>query len=125
MARRRPSRHIRRIRTRKGVKRRMINPHISPRRQIVKRMTSMHPEIKATQASHLVDMTFEGIGDSLRSGNKFTQPKFGTFSIKIRKARKARMGLRPGTNEKMMWKAKPAMKIIKFRPAKQLKNSVK
>ena len=63
---------------------------------------------------------------------KLDLAKKGAFSLSrvfkavvIHKAaRKARKGINPFTKEEVMFKAKPARKVVRIRPAKALKDSV-
>ena len=50
----------------------------------------------------------------------------GLFKIKVRKkpATKARKGINPFTGEETMFKAKPASKVVKVLPLKNLKDMV-
>jgi nucleoid DNA-binding protein len=56
------------------------------------------------------------------STGQFTLP--GLMKIEVRKkpATKARKGISPFTGEEMMFKAKPARKVVKIRPLKRLKD---
>ena len=91
------------------------------RKGIVKSIKRMHPEINERDASQIVDMTFEGVKSNLKKERRYSQPGFGTFRLLHRKARPARAGRNPFTGEAIRIKASPAMKIVKFRPAKELK----
>lgn len=116
--RRRPSRHIRRVHTKYGTKRRMINPHIPPRKRVAMNISKHYPELSTSKAGQVVGSTFDGISDILKRDHEYTQPGFGKFVVKHRKARKGR---NPFTGKPIQIKAK---KTIKFRPAKQLKKDV-
>jgi DNA-binding protein HU-beta len=71
------------------------------------------------QAEEVVDTIFDGIVDSLKSGEEVSIAGFGIFSAKERAARTAR---NPRTGESI---SVPAMKVPKFRAAKALKDAVK
>lgn len=58
------------------------------------------------------------------STGQFTLPGLMKIDVKIKPATKARKGISPFTGEEMMFKAKPARKIIKIRPLKKLKDMV-
>lgn len=60
----------------------------------------------------------------LRKGScgKFTLPGLCVINVKVRPARKARKGVNPFTGEEMMFKAKPATRVVKIRPLKGLKD---
>jgi len=77
-----------------------------------------------------VASVFDIMGNLIKKdlGNKgpgiFTVP--GLIKVKVVKkpATKAREGINPFTGEKMMFKAKPARKVVKTQPLKALKQMV-
>lgn len=91
------------------------------RKGIVKSMHRMHPEINEKEASHIIDMTFDGIKSNLKRERRYSQPGFGTFRLLHRKAMPARTGRNPFTGEAIRMKSRPSMKMVKFRPAGELK----
>jgi nucleoid DNA-binding protein len=76
-----------------------------------KQVTSVLDELGALIEGHI----------GKRGPGKFTLP--GLLKIEARKkpARKARKGVNPFTGEEMVFKAKPAQRVIKIRPLKKLK----
>ena len=70
------------------------------------------------QAGEVFDAVFGYISNTLAGGDRVQVPGFGTFSISERAARK---GLNPKTKEPIDI---PASKNVKFKSAKQLKESV-
>jgi nucleoid DNA-binding protein len=54
----------------------------------------------------------------------FLVPGFAKFVVIKKPATKARKGTNPFTGEEMMFKAKPARKIVRARPVKAAKDSV-
>ncbi len=91
------------------------------RKGIAKSIRRMHPEMTEREASHMIDMTFDGIKTNLKREKRYSQPGFGTFRLKHRKAKPARMGRNPFSGEPVRIKARPAMKIVRFSPAKSMK----
>ena len=81
----------------------------------------MHPSITERDASNIIDTTFEGVRSNLKREGRYSQPGFGTFRLQRRKARPARMGRNPFTGESVRISARPSMKVVKFRPSKELK----
>lgn len=71
-----------------------------------------------TQAEEIVDGLFGAIMSSLKDGDDVSIAGFGIFSVKSRAARMAR---NPKTGEQVKV---PAKKVVKFRPAKALKDAV-
>ncbi len=59
-----------------------------------------------------------------RSPGKFSFPGLMAINITKKPATKARKGINPFTREEMMFKAKPARKVVKIRPLKKLKDMV-
>lgn len=65
------------------------------------------------------------IGADLKSGpGEFRVPGMMKIVVQKKPATKARKGVNPFTGETMMFKAKPARKIVKVRPLKGLKEMV-
>lgn len=58
------------------------------------------------------------------STGAFTLPGLLKVEVKKKKATKARKGTNPFTGEEMMFKAKPARKVVKIKPLKKLKDMV-
>ena len=69
-------------------------------------------------AAHLMDVVFDNIGKAVKADARFSYPGFGTWSIRTRKARRIR---NPQTNELMKLRA---TKMVGFRPAKELKDTL-
>lgn len=59
-----------------------------------------------------------------RGPGQFTLPGLLKIELKRKPATKARKGINPFTGQEMMFKAKPARKIVKVRPLKKLKDMV-
>ena len=81
----------------------------------------VHEKLGGTKASAemVVDSLLESIVSSLKKGDEVSIAGLGIFSVKMRKARTAR---NPKTGEPVQV---PAMKVPKFRAAKQLKEAVR
>ncbi len=71
---------------------------------------------------------FTGLADiikkDLRGPGIFTVPGLMKITVIKKPATKARKGINPFTGEEMMFKAKPARKVVKVRPLKNLKAMV-
>ncbi|MDX1667388.1 MAG: HU family DNA-binding protein [Saprospiraceae bacterium] len=70
------------------------------------------------QASDALNAVLDGISESLQDGERVTLIGFGTFSINRRDARKGR---NPQTGETIQIAAK---NVVKFKPGKELSESV-
>lgn len=96
------------------------------------------PRSKSEVYANLAEMTelskkqvsavFEGmaalIQRDLKAGQVFSVPGLMKITVIKRPATKAREGINPFTKEKIMIKAKPARKVVKVRPLKNLKEMV-
>jgi DNA-binding protein HU-beta len=60
----------------------------------------------------------------LKKNGIFLVPGFAKFVVIKKPATKARSGVNPFTKEPMMFKAKPARKIVRARPVKAAKDAV-
>lgn len=60
----------------------------------------------------------------LKKSGMFVLPGFAKFVVIKKPATKAREGINPFNGEKMMFKAKPARKIVRARPVKAAKDAV-
>lgn len=86
-------------------------------RRVFERLGSDELTKKLTE--QVIEATFDTIKDSLQGGDeRFTFPRFGTFTVK---ERAARAGRNPQNNEKIMI---AAYKTVTFKPAAQFKDSL-
>ena len=60
----------------------------------------------------------------LKKAGVFLLPGYAKFVVVKKPATKARKGVNPFTGEEMMFKAKPARKIVRARPVKAAKDAV-
>ena len=60
----------------------------------------------------------------LKKSGVFLVPGFAKFVVVKKPATKARKGVNPFNGEEMMFKAKPARKIVRARPVKAAKDAV-
>jgi DNA-binding protein HU-beta len=66
-------------------------------------------------AGELVDSIFDAIGRAIRDGGRFSYPRFGTWTVRLRRARRGR-NPRSGAEIRIA-----AGRTVGFRPAKELK----
>ena len=75
-----------------------------------------------------VKAILEGLADiaykELKKSGAFLVPGLAKFVVIKKPATKARKGTNPFTGEEMMFKAKPARKIVRARPVKAAKDAV-
>lgn len=75
-------------------------------------------DLSKTQAQDALNAALDCIGDALKDNDKVTLIGFGTFSVNHREARKGR---NPATGKTIDIAAK---NIVKFKPGKELADSV-
>ena len=74
-----------------------------------------------------VASVFDSLGDYMhrhlkkRSCGTFTLPGLAKFTVRAKKATRARKGINPFTGEPTTFAAKPARRLVKFRALKGLK----
>jgi nucleoid DNA-binding protein len=78
-----------------------------------------------------VSSVFDALGEEMKKslGKKgtgvFVVPGLMKVTVIQKPATKARKGINPFTKQEQMFKAKPARKVVKVRPLKNLKDMVK
>ena len=79
-------------------------------------------EISKKQVKAVLESLIEVGHKELKKNSIFTLPGFAKFKVVKKPATKAREGINPFTKEMMMFKAKPARKVLKARPVKAAKD---
>src|SRR5690349_9770161 len=74
--------------------------------------------LSRAQMSNILEVVFDEIAKSIRKNRRFSYPGFGTFTIRVRKAR---MGVNPQTKRPLKI---PASKTVGFKPAPLLKRGL-
>ena len=69
-------------------------------------------------AARIIDIIFDNIGNAVKNEARFSYPRFGTWSLRSRKARQIR---NPKTNQLMRLEES---RTIGFRPSKELKQTL-
>jgi DNA-binding protein HU-beta len=91
--------------------------------QLVEKI-STEIEISKKEVKGVIE-TLASIGyKELKKNGVFVVPGFAKFVVIKKPATKARKGTNPFTGEEMMFKAKPARKIVRARPVKAAKDAV-
>lgn len=75
-------------------------------------------DLSKAQAGNALQSVLDGIGKTLKKGDKVTLVGFGTFSVA---QRAARTGRNPQTGAEIKIAAK---KVVKFKPGKELSDSI-
>lgn len=81
-------------------------------------MVAEEANLTKSQATDAVNCVLDCIGGTLKEGDKVSLVGFGTFSVNHRDAR---TGRNPKTGEAIQIKAK---NVVKFKPGKELSDSV-
>jgi DNA-binding protein HU-beta len=74
--------------------------------------------LSKSQATDALNAVLGAVGEALKGGDKVTLVGFGTFSVSHRAER---TGRNPQTNESIII---PAKNVVKFKPGKELTDSV-
>jgi nucleoid DNA-binding protein len=99
-------------------------PNYLTKSQLVEKISEAHSELSKRDIKGVIE-TLANVGyKELKKAGIFVVPGFAKFVVVKKPATKAREGTNPFTGEKMMFKAKPARKIVRARPVKAVKDSV-
>ena len=84
-------------------------------------------ELSRKQVSSVFDALADLIGKNVgkKGPGVFAVPGLMKITVVNKPATKARKGINPFTKEEVMFKAKPARRVIKVRPLKALKDMAK
>ena len=81
-------------------------------------------ELSKRDVKNVLDSLVDVGHKALKKAGVFLVPGFAKFVVVKKPATKARKGTNPFTGEEMMFKAKPARKIVRARPVKAAKDAV-
>ena len=91
------------------------------KKKIIDAVSAKYPDLTKNQIGNIIDATFNTISSNLNNaGDRYTQPAFGTFTVKTRDGR---MGINPQNPTGPKIKIGPSASIG-FKPATNLKNTV-
>jgi DNA-binding protein HU-beta len=91
--------------------------------QLVERISTA-TELSKRDVKNVMDSLVDVGHKELKKNGIFLVPGFAKFVVVKKPATKARKGTNPFTGEEMMFKAKPARKIVRARPVKAAKDAV-
>jgi nucleoid DNA-binding protein len=91
--------------------------------QLVERISTA-TELSKRDVKNVMDTLVDVGHKELKKNGIFLVPGFAKFVVVKKPATKARKGTNPFTGEEMMFKAKPARKIVRARPVKAAKDAV-
>jgi DNA-binding protein HU-beta len=81
-------------------------------------------ELSKRDVKNVLDTMVDVGHKELKKNGTFLVPGFAKFVVVKKPATKARKGTNPFTGQEMMFKAKPARKIVRARPVKAAKDAV-
>lgn len=81
-------------------------------------------QVSANVKRQIIQEHMNQISKDLKTKGRARLPELGILKIKIKKARPARWGVNPFTQERVKFKAKPRMRVVKFSAAKALKEAM-
>ena len=91
--------------------------------QLIERISTT-TELSKRDVKNVMDNLVDVGHKELNKNGLFLVPGFAKFVVVKKPATKARKGTNPFTGEEMMFKAKPARKIVRARPVKAAKDAV-
>jgi DNA-binding protein HU-beta len=91
--------------------------------QLVERIATA-TEMSKRDVKNVMDSLVDVGHKELKKNGIFLVPGFAKFVVVKKPATKARKGVNPFTGQEMMFKAKPARKIVRARPVKAAKDAV-
>jgi len=91
--------------------------------QLIQKIVEQHKMMRKDVKAVIETLASIGYKELNRSG-VFVLPGFAKFVVIKKPATKQRTGINPFTKEPMIFKAKPARKIVRARPVKAIKTAV-
>ena len=98
-------------------------PAYMTKSQLVDKIAQLH-ELAKKDVRAMMEALADVGHKELKKNGVFVVPGFAKFVVIKKAATKARMGKNPFTGQEMMFKAKPARKIVRARPVKAAKDAV-
>ena len=91
--------------------------------QLIEKLATQN-ELAKAEVKRVIESLAEIGYKELKKTGAFVLPGFAKFVVAKKPATKARKGTNPFNGEPMMFKAKPARKIVRARPVKAVKDAV-
>ena len=93
--------------------------------ELIQKIVAQHGNKMARKDVKAVIESLAAIGyKELNKSGAFVLPGFAKFVVIKKPATKERSGINPFTKEPMIFKAKPARKVVRARPVKAVKSAV-
>ena len=99
-------------------------PNYLTKSQLVEKIGEQNSTLSKRDIKGVIESLATVGHKELKKAGVFVVPGFAKFVVVKKPATKAREGTNPFTGEKMMFKAKPARKIVRARPVKAIKDAV-
>jgi nucleoid DNA-binding protein len=92
--------------------------------ELIQKIVAQHSKVARKDVKGIIEsLASIGYKELNRSG-AFVLPGFAKFVVIKKPATKERSGINPFTKEPMIFKAKPARKVVRARPVKAVKAAV-
>ena len=91
--------------------------------QLIEKL-AVQNELAKADVKRVIESLAEIGYKELKKTGSFVLPGFAKFVVAKKPATKARKGTNPFNGEPMMFKAKPARKVVRARPVKAVKDAV-
>jgi len=92
--------------------------------ELIQKIVAQHKDMSRKNVKAIIE-SLAAIGyKELNKSGAFVLPGFAKFVVIKKPATKERTGINPFTKEPMVFKAKPARKIVRARPVKAVKSAV-
>jgi nucleoid DNA-binding protein len=92
--------------------------------ELIQKIVAQHSKVARKDVKGIIEsLAAIGYKELNRSG-AFVLPGFAKFVVIRKPATKERSGINPFTKEPMIFKAKPARKVVRARPVKAVKAAV-
>ena len=99
-------------------------PKMMSKSELVQKLADQFTGLSKKDVKGVIE-ALAGLGHKeLKKTGAFMLPGLAKFIVVKKPATKARKGTNPFTGEEMMFKAKPARKIVRARPVKATKDAV-
>jgi nucleoid DNA-binding protein len=92
--------------------------------ELIQKITDQHSDLTKKDVKAVMETLATVAYKELKKTGAFLLPGFAKFVVIKKPATKARKGTNPFNGEPMMFKAKPARKIVRARPVKAAKDAV-
>ena len=92
--------------------------------QLIEKLVASSDGLSKKNVKGVLEGLAEIAQRELKKSGEFVMPGLAKFVVVKKPATKARKGINPFTKEPMVFKAKPARKVIRVRPVKAAKDAL-